>query len=103
MLNKDYAIVADQFDDIIGTDWREEGVSSRQILQYAEAYDHTAYVFWQSKCIGSRKGSRKALCWSVEAGHCFMYRNFKKLLETTGEVKKERLKKLPKLRPAVKE
>ena len=72
LLNKDYAIVSDQFDDIIGTDWSEEGISSRQILDYAEAYDHTAYVFWQSKCIGSRKGTKKALCCSVEAGHMSM-------------------------------
>ena len=103
LLNKDYAIISDQFDDLIGSNWREEGISSRQVLEYAEAYDHTAYVFWQSKCIDSRKGSKKALCWSVEAGHMFMYRSFRKLLEKTGEVKKERLKKLPKLRPVVKD
>jgi len=103
LLNRDWAHIADQFDELIGVNWRDEGISSNQMMQYAEAHDHSAYVFWQSKCIESRKGTKKALCWSVESGHCFMYRNFKKLLERTGGVRQERLKKLPKHRPLVKE
>ena len=99
VLGQDWAHIADRFDHLIGEEWRDVGISSAQILQYCEAYDHTAHMFWQSKMIESRKGSKKALCWSVEAGHCFMYRSYKKLLEKTGDVKKERLKKLPKPKP----
>ena len=68
VLNKDWAEIADSFSDIIGDSWRDVGISSAQVLQWCEVHDHTAHVFWQSKMIESRKGSKKALCWSVMGG-----------------------------------
>ena len=44
LTGQDEAKVADQFDDIC-PGWREEGISSNSILEYAKKFDHSAYCF----------------------------------------------------------
>ena len=61
LTNPDQAMVAHQFDDIC-PGWRDEGISSNSIFDYARKFDYSAYCYFNNRLLESYKGTRRSLC-----------------------------------------
>jgi 5-methylcytosine-specific restriction endonuclease McrA len=103
LLHQDYCKIADEFDDL-APGWRDRGgISANEIMSYAEHHDYTCLIFWQSKCIEKRQGTRRALSFSIMGGHAYFYKCYRRMLEKAGGVKEVRLKKETKLKAEITE